>query len=275
MLSRGFAEPARVRRKLVPEAIEIDTLAPGDQALHVGAAKAEMPQQWVLEKLLPGPDPRQWRIDQHESLDPFGMQGGKGEPNHVADVVRDEIDLLDPQRGEHPRHVARLGFLVESTAGFRGKPQAPEIGDDHPVVPGEIDGQGRPHVAGLGITVEQHHRRPRAAYPSMDGDTVGGDFLCLEATREGEVRHLIGVSRTVAWHRPVSLRARIVSSCGAGTDPRHRLLLPCPLRLGAGRTRGAPATAMRADSPTLPGAAPWKRSPPSQSSRLVEQETQC
>ena len=86
---------------------------PATKPLHVRTAKAEMPQQRVLQDLLPRADPRQRRIDQHETLDPLGMLGGKGEAHHVADVVRDEIDLLDPERGKHARHVASLGLLVE------------------------------------------------------------------------------------------------------------------------------------------------------------------
>src|SRR5215470_2181212 len=57
VIACGFTEPARVRGELVPEAIEIDALAPRDQPLHVRTAKAEMPQQWIPQDLLPGADP--------------------------------------------------------------------------------------------------------------------------------------------------------------------------------------------------------------------------
>src|SRR5262249_53691849 len=174
----------------VPEAIEIDALAPGDQALHVRAAKAEMPQQRILQDLLPGSDPWQRRIDQHETLDPLGMLDGKGEGNHVADVVRDEIDLLDPQRSQDARHVASLGLLVEPAGGLGGPPHTPEIRTDRGVAPGETGRQRPPHAPGLAITMQQHHRRARAANASMDGYTVGGDLSCLEAARERELRHL-------------------------------------------------------------------------------------
>src|SRR5262249_17801810 len=61
--ARRLAEAARPGRELVPEAVEIDALAAGDEALHVGAAEAEMPEQRVLEYLLPWADAGQWRVD--------------------------------------------------------------------------------------------------------------------------------------------------------------------------------------------------------------------
>jgi hypothetical protein len=44
MFARGLAKRLRIGRKLVPEAIKVDAFAAGNQALHVRAAKAEMPQ---------------------------------------------------------------------------------------------------------------------------------------------------------------------------------------------------------------------------------------
>jgi hypothetical protein len=38
-----LAEAGRIGRELVPEAIEVDALAPGQKSLHVGSAEAEMP----------------------------------------------------------------------------------------------------------------------------------------------------------------------------------------------------------------------------------------
>src|SRR5262245_5903090 len=54
--SRGFAEARRVGRKLVPEAVEIDALPAGYQPLHVRPTKTKVPEQRVLEDLLPWPN---------------------------------------------------------------------------------------------------------------------------------------------------------------------------------------------------------------------------
>ena len=48
----------RAGRKLIPEPIQIDTFAPGHEALHVGAAETEVPKQRILENLFPGADPQ-------------------------------------------------------------------------------------------------------------------------------------------------------------------------------------------------------------------------
>src|SRR4051812_29512562 len=56
MAPRRLGEPRRIGRKFIPEAIEIDAFAPGDQPLHVRPAEAEMPEQGILQYLLPRPD---------------------------------------------------------------------------------------------------------------------------------------------------------------------------------------------------------------------------
>jgi hypothetical protein len=42
-MARRIVDRLRVGRQLIPEAVEIDALAAGDQALLVRAAKIEMP----------------------------------------------------------------------------------------------------------------------------------------------------------------------------------------------------------------------------------------
>ena len=69
VLARGLRECGRGRRKLVPEAVEIDALAPRDQPLHVRSAEAEVPEQRVLQDFLPRTDAGQRRVDQDEARD--------------------------------------------------------------------------------------------------------------------------------------------------------------------------------------------------------------
>ena len=81
-----------------------------------------MPQQRVLEDLLPRPDAGQRRIDQHEARDPLRMLRREGVADHVADVVRDEVGALDLQRIEHAGDVAGLRLLVEAASGLDESP---------------------------------------------------------------------------------------------------------------------------------------------------------
>src|SRR5882724_10855442 len=112
-----FAKPARVRGKLVPKSIKIDALAPGDEALHVGAAESEVPKERVLEDFLPRPDARKRRVDQHEARHAIAIPRGEGIPNHVADVMGHERSALDLERIEDAGNVGGLRLLVV-TAGW-------------------------------------------------------------------------------------------------------------------------------------------------------------
>src|SRR4051812_29149186 len=53
MLTLRFIKPLRFPGKFVPEAVEIDALASGDQALHVLTPEAEVPHGGVLCDLIP------------------------------------------------------------------------------------------------------------------------------------------------------------------------------------------------------------------------------
>jgi hypothetical protein len=48
MLALRFIKPLTVPRKLVPEAVEVDALAAGDQALHVLTTEAKLPHGFCV-----------------------------------------------------------------------------------------------------------------------------------------------------------------------------------------------------------------------------------
>jgi hypothetical protein len=60
-------QPLRVPGKFVPEAVEIDALAAGDQPLHALTTEAKLPHGGILCDLIPGFDAAQRRIDRHPS----------------------------------------------------------------------------------------------------------------------------------------------------------------------------------------------------------------
>ena len=184
MLTRGLGEAAGRRGKLVPEAVEVDALAARDEALHVGPAEPEVPQQRVLQDLLPRADPRHRSVDQNEARHPLRVLHGEGVADHVADIVRDEIGAIDLERVENARHVAGLGLLVVSRGRFGGQAEAAQVRHHDGMVAREILGHRRPHVAGLAIAVQQDDRRTLAADANMDRGAVGLDLLRLEAGRE-------------------------------------------------------------------------------------------
>src|SRR4051812_18962067 len=93
MLPGGLAEAVRICGELVPKTVEIDALATGNEPFHIRAAEAEMPEQRVLEDLLPGADAGDRSVDQRKSCDPVAVLGREREADHVADIVRDQIGL--------------------------------------------------------------------------------------------------------------------------------------------------------------------------------------
>ncbi len=57
MLPRLFVKALRIGGEFVPEAVEIDPLAPGDQPFFIRAPKGKMPQRVAACDLVPGPIP--------------------------------------------------------------------------------------------------------------------------------------------------------------------------------------------------------------------------
>src|SRR5260370_25440608 len=115
MLASGFAESDRVRRKLVPESVEIDAFSTVHQSLHVWSTEAKVPEQWIFEDLFPWPDAGQWRIDWNEPRNAVRILRGKSVANHVANIMRDEVNSVDFQLIKHARHVAGLRLLVKAS----------------------------------------------------------------------------------------------------------------------------------------------------------------
>jgi hypothetical protein len=189
VLTRGFAEARRCRRELVPEPIEVDALATFDQPFHVGPAKAEVPEQRVLEDLLPWPDAGQGGVDQNEARHAAWVLRRKRIADHVADIVRDEVNVVDAQRIEHARHVDTLCLLVKASRGLGRQPHAAQVRHHDGVVARKIGCHGRPHIARLAVAVQQEHRRPGSTRAHMDRGAVGCDLSCAEFGREVEVGH--------------------------------------------------------------------------------------
>ena len=56
--------------------------------------------------------------------------GGEGVADHVADVVRDDVGLLDVKRVQHGGDIAGLGLLVVAAGGMRREAHAAKVGHD-------------------------------------------------------------------------------------------------------------------------------------------------
>jgi hypothetical protein len=165
-----------------------------------------VPQQRALEHLFPGPDARQRRIHDDEAGDPLRVLRREGVADHVAEVVGDEVGLVDPQRVQDAGDVVSLRLLVVAVGGTRRARHPAQVGSDNGVATGEVRRQRSPHVARLAIAVQEDHRGALAADPDMDdralrldlpGAEVRGKRLNL---RRGGQRQRQG--RDSAEHEP-------------------------------------------------------------------------
>ena len=173
--------------EIVPEMIEIDPLAAGDQRQRRLAEEMEMPEIAQQEDVIPFADAGQEGFHQHETIDLGGILRRIGIGDHQPDIVADQanaivFEVLD-QRMNVPRH-RRLGVAVR---GRRGLTEAAQIGRDHGVLVGEFGDQRPPHVAGFGIAVQQHDRIALAGDEIMQPDAVDLGEFALRGLRQGRV----------------------------------------------------------------------------------------
>lgn len=89
---------------------------------------------------------RQRSVDHHPPSDAIRMQRRERIPDHVADVVGDEIHLLDSQLVEHADEVRCLVLLLVTTFGMPRESHSAQVGGDHGVVFHEPSSEGSPHV---------------------------------------------------------------------------------------------------------------------------------
>jgi len=138
-----------------------------------------------FQNLVPRPDAGERRIDD----DPFGDAGrilrGERIADHVADVVGDEIGLVDLERVHHPGDVGALRLLVVAALRLRRQAHAAQVGNDDGVILVKRARRRRPHVAGVAEAMQQHDRRTFAADPDMIGGIARLDAFDAEARGEG------------------------------------------------------------------------------------------
>src|SRR5580765_5067560 len=87
MATGRFVDLRRVARELVPETVEVDALAAGDQTLGVRAAEVEVPQRGQAHNLIPRRDAGHRRIYHNQAACLVRIARRVGIRDHRADVV--------------------------------------------------------------------------------------------------------------------------------------------------------------------------------------------
>src|SRR6266446_10865744 len=92
MLARRFVEHLGIVGKLVPETVEINAFPALYQTLGIRTPKREMPERVAARDFFPRPDAGQRRVYDDEFCDEAGIFRGERIADHIADVMRDEVD---------------------------------------------------------------------------------------------------------------------------------------------------------------------------------------
>ena len=151
----------RVRRvggEVVPEVLEVDALAAGDQLQRRLAVEVEVPEVAQQPDALPVADAGQERVHQHDPLDLGRILRGVGVGDHQADVVADDAArargrATAPARGcPAPSSSCRSRRPASATGRCRAGRARSRL------VLAQLGHQRPPHVAGLGVAVQEDHR---------------------------------------------------------------------------------------------------------------------
>jgi hypothetical protein len=118
VVARLLVDARRIRRKLVVEPVEQDSLASRYQPLDVGATEVEVPSLRMFQLAVPVADPRQWHVHHDPFCYALWKLCRKGVAHHVADVVGNEGDFLQPKLIENDGEVPSLRDLFVTALGM-------------------------------------------------------------------------------------------------------------------------------------------------------------
>src|SRR3979409_2551035 len=117
VLPRIFIDPPGITGQLVPEAIEVDALPALHQTLLVRTPEIEVPQHRAASDVVPIAYSGQRCIDHHPARDPDRILSSQRKTDHIADVMCDQVCLLDLECIHNAGNVDRLVLLgVAGTA---------------------------------------------------------------------------------------------------------------------------------------------------------------
>ena len=108
-----------MQKKQPPE--QRQKLPPRDEALHIGPAEVEMPDDRVAQQVVPGADTGERRVHHDPAAHAIAILRGDRVAHHVADVVRDQRSGRDAEVVQHGRDVGRLRLLVVAACGMGRK----------------------------------------------------------------------------------------------------------------------------------------------------------
>src|SRR6267154_5851794 len=162
-ISGDLVRLTSIAGKVIPNSVKVDTLPAGHQPFRIRSMEVEVPNPGIQENLVPGIDPRDWRVHNNQPLNLVGVRRGVGVRDHVTDVVSSNKRLVVSQRGHNGAHVLGLSLFIVAIGRLGGAPNTTEIRHHYCMVLHEICGQRSPGIAIFCVPMNEHHYGPASA----------------------------------------------------------------------------------------------------------------
>jgi hypothetical protein len=171
----------RVGGEVVPEMLEVDALASGDEFQRRLAVEVEVPLVAQQPYRLPVADAGQERVHQHDAFDLVRILRRVRIRDHQADVVADDLHLRKAELVHERMDVLRQRLLVVAIGRFRRSAVAAQIRRDDDTAIVQLRYQRQPHVAGFRIAVQQDDRcfAALSGFQIVQFDTVDAGGVAL------------------------------------------------------------------------------------------------
>src|SRR5580700_11246605 len=111
MVAGLLVDACRGCGQFIVKTIEQDAFASGDQAFHIWSPEVEVPDLGIFELVIPVAYPRQRRIHYDPSGHLRRVERCEGISDHIADVVGNESNSLNPELVENAGEIPSLSGL--------------------------------------------------------------------------------------------------------------------------------------------------------------------
>ena len=207
------------------------------------------------------PSPRQRRTEQHEAVDPVGIQEPDLQRDAPAKAVADQMNPLELERveqcddsaGEEASVVARADRLV-------GVAEPGEVERDHAIAGAQRGHGGQERSLGAAQPVYGHQRRAAPGLQRRDSSATSGDHPELQASGTGQSarrRQEPDAEVQVAPHRQAAGAVSVHSAADVVGDGAPHLRIGGERRVGI--ALGGHEPRLLAIDDSVPGVAPENR----------------
>src|SRR4051812_45837073 len=162
----------RIRREVIPEMLEVNPLAAGDQLQRDIAMKMEVPEITQEPDCFPITDSRQKRIHQHDALGFLRKLRRVGVGHHQTDVVTDDRGVVVSERLNERMNILPECLLIVTALRFLRATSAAQIRSDDGMIFRQLADERPPHVARFRVTMKKNYGAASSRDEVMQPDAV-------------------------------------------------------------------------------------------------------